>query len=133
MHLIPQKTLDLDIDLLDQDVNVDLEGIISEKYQRPDKSCSQEPPELQYQVDTGKVVQMFLLKQADIDKILKPVQRKVLKETHLPVTVKEIQVGYFISPYFKDIYLYLAHNKLPNTKSAITKMEMLLEQFILLD
>ena len=37
----------------------------------------------------------------DIDKILEVIQRKVLKGTHLPVEVKEIQVGYLYSPYFK--------------------------------
>ena len=101
--------------------------MISEIYQRPDKSYFKEPPELQSQVDTGKLVQMFLLKQAYIDKILKIIQRTVLKGTHFPVTVKEIQAGYLmspyfkVSPYFKDLYLYLAHaqNKLSNTKSAI--------------
>ena len=45
---------------------------------------------------------------ADIDKILKVIQRKVLRGTHLPAMIKEIQAGYLISPYFKDIYLYLA-------------------------
>ena len=29
---------------------------------------------------------------------------------HLPVTVKEIQAGYLVSPYFKDLYLFLAQN-----------------------
>ena len=43
---------------------------------------------------------------------------------HLPVTVKEIQAGYLISPYFKDLYLYLAQNKLPSSKTAIHKVEM---------
>ena len=52
------------------------------------------------------LVQKFLLKQADIDKILKIIQQKILKGTHLPVTIKEIQEGYLISSYFKDIYLY---------------------------
>ena len=47
----------------------------------------------------------------DIDKILQIIQRKVLKGTHLPVEVKEIQVGYLHSPYFKDIYQYLLQNK----------------------
>ena len=68
---------------------------------------------------------MFLPKQAYIHEILKIIQRKVLKGTYLPVTVNEIQSEYFISPYFKDIYLYLAQNKMPNTKSAIGKVEML--------
>ena len=52
---------------------------------------------------------------------------------HLPVTVKEIQAGYLISPYFIDLYLYLAQNKLPSTKTAICKVETLAEKNILLD
>ena len=43
------------------------------------------------------------MKQPDIDKILKIIHRKVLKGKDLPVTVKEIQAEYLISPYFKDI------------------------------
>ena len=84
-------------------------------------------------INTGRLVQKFLLKQADIDKILKIIQRRILKGTHLPVTVKEIQVGYLISPYFKDLYLYLAQNKLPTTKTAIPKLETFEEKYILLD
>ena len=82
---------------------------------------------------TGICVQKFLLKEANIDKILKIIQSKFIKGTHLPVIVKEIQAGYLISPYFKDLYLYLAQNKVPNTKSAIRKVEMLAERYILLD
>ena len=40
----------------------------------------------------------------DIDKVLKIIQRRVLKGTHLSVTIKEIQAGYLTSPYFKDLY-----------------------------
>ena len=69
----------------------------------------------------------------DIDKILGVIQRKVLKSTHLPVEVKEIQVGYLCSPYFKDLYLYLLQNKLPTSKSAIRKLETLSEKYVLLD
>ena len=100
------------------------EGVISETYQRPDKSYFQEPQELDSLINAGKLVQKFLLKQADIDKILKVIQRKVLKGMHLPVAVKEIQVGYLISPYFKDLYLYLAQNTLSSTKTAICKVEV---------
>ena len=45
--------------------------------------------------------------------------------------IKEIQAGYLISSYFKDIYL--AQNKLPNSKTAIRKVEALAEKYILLD
>ena len=109
------------------------EGVISETYQRLDKSYFQEPQELDCLINTGRLVQVFLPKQTDTDKILKIIQRKILKGTHLPVTVREIQAGYLISPYFKDLNLYLAQNKLPSTKTAIFKVQTLAEKYILLD
>ena len=109
------------------------EVVISKTYQRPDKSFFQEPQELESFINTVKLVQKFLPKQADIDKILKVIQRKVLKGTHLPVAIKEIKAGYLVSPYFKDIYLYLAQNKLTSTKTAIQKVKTLAEKYILLD
>ena len=84
-------------------------------------------------INTGKLVQNFFPKQADINKILKIIQRTVHEGMYLPVTVKEIQAGYLISPYFKDLYLYLAQNKFPSTKTAIFKVEMIAEIYILLD
>ena len=57
----------------------------------------------------------------------------MLKGTHLPVTIRKIQVGYINSPYFKDLYLYLTQNKLPSSKSAICKVEVLAERYIILD
>ena len=109
------------------------EGIISEMYASPDKSYIQEPTELTDLVDTTKFVQKFLPKQMDIDKILEIIKRTVLKGTHLLLTIKEIQAGYLKSPYFKDLYLYLAQNKLPSKKNAICKVEILTDTFILLD
>ena len=71
---------------ISQDINLDfeenspfLEGIISEAYQRPYKSILQEPKELNDCINTSNLIQKFLPKQTDIDKILKVTQRKVLK------------------------------------------------------
>ena len=64
---------------------------------------------------------------------MKVIQRKVLKGTHLPVEIKEIQPGYLSSSYFKDIYQYFTQNKLPTSKAAIRKVETVAEQYILLD
>ena len=129
-------------DLLDNDLdrNVDIEenspfqeGIISEIYERLDMSYVQEPQELKDLIDTTKLIQKFLPKQMDIDKILDIIKRKVLKGTHLPLTIKEIQAGYLSSPYFKDLYLFLSQNKLPSKRSSIKKVETLAESFVLLD
>ena len=57
-------------------------------------------------------------------------QTKVLKGTHLPVKIKKIQAGYLCSPYFKDLYQYLLQNKLPSSKSAIRKLETLVEKYL---
>ena len=56
----------------------------------------------------------------------------MLKGTHLPVEIKEIQAGYLHSPYFKALHQYLLQNRLPNSKLAIKKLEALSERYILL-
>ena len=84
-------------------------------------------------IDTTKLIQKFLPKQTDINKILNIIKRKVLKGTHLPLTIKEIQAGYLSSPYFKDLYLFLSQNKLPSKRSSIKKVETLAKCFVLLD
>ena len=109
------------------------ESIISEVYERPDKLYFQELTELKDLINTNNIVQWFLPKQTDIDKILEIVRRKVLKGMHLPLMIKEIQAGYLSSLYFKDIYLYLAHNRLPSKKTAIKRVELLAEKYIMLD
>ena len=78
----------------------------------------------------GNLIQKFLPKQADIDKILKVIQRKVLKGTHLLGEIREIQARYLTSSHFKDIYLYLSQNKMPTSKTAIRKVEILAEDDI---
>ena len=70
-----------------------------------------------HRLTSKNLVQRCSPKQAHFNKILKIIQRKVLKRTHLPFTVKEIQAGYLIIPYFKDVYLYLACNKLQQHKA----------------
>ena len=125
---------------LGPDPNMDIEensphqeGIITETYVVPDKSYLEQPQELIKLVNTLKVVQRYLLWQADIDKILNIIKRKVLKDIHLPLTIKEIQAGYLASSFFKDLYKYLAQNVIPHKRHARHKVEALAESFILLD
>ena len=119
-------------DLLDNDLDrkVEIEenspfqeGIISEIHERPNTSYMQKPQELKDLIDTTKLIQKFLPKQTDIDKILDIIKRKVLKGTHLPLMIKQTQAGYLSSPYFKDLYLFLSQNKIPSKGSTIKKVE----------
>ena len=90
--------------------------VMSNTFQRPDKSIFQEPKELGDLINKGNLIHKFLPKQVDIDKILKVIQRKVLKGTPLPVEIKEIQARYLHRSYYKDKYIYLSQNKLPSSK-----------------
>ena len=108
------------------------ENIISKVYERPDKSYFQEPIELKDLIDTNNIIQ-FLPIETDIDKILEIIRKKVLKGTHLPLMIKEIQAGYLNSSYFKDIYLYLVQNRLPAKKALMKRVEVLAEKYIMLD
>ena len=131
------RKINLDLDL---EVNKDFEenspfqeGIISEIYKRPDKSQLLELPQLADLVNTNNIVQKYLPKLTDIDKILKIIERKVLTGTHLPETINEIQVRYLNSSYFKDLHLYLMQNRFPSSKNAICKVKVLAERYIILD
>ena len=68
------------------------------------------------------MIHKYLPKQTDIDKMLEVILRKVLKGTHLPVEIKEIQAGYLHRSYFKEIYLYMSQNKLPSSKVATKRV-----------
>ena len=83
-----------DLSDLDTEININFkenspyqEGIIYEMYDRLDKSYFKETSELRDLINTTKLVQKFLPKQTDIDKILDVIKRKVLKGTHLPITI----------------------------------------------
>ena len=130
----------IDVDAIEPELNMEFDeyapqqqGIIHEVYERPSKKYLQKSPDLQGQVDSKNLVQRYLPKQVDRDKILKIIQRKVLKGTHLPITVKEIQAGYLNNPHFKAASLCLVQNKIPSYKAAIRRTEILAEMYLLLN
>ena len=97
------------------DINFDFEEnspfqecIMSKTFQRPDKYFFQEPKELGDLINKGNFIYKYLPKQTDIDKILEITQRKVLKDIHLPVKIKEIQAGY-IHIHVLKFCTYICH------------------------
>ena len=104
----------MNVENIHPDINLDFEenslfqeGVISKTFQRPYKSFFQDPKELNDLINTGNLLQKFLPKHANIDKILKVTHSKVLKGTHLPVEIKKIQARYLTSSHSKDIHLHL--------------------------
>ena len=122
------------------DPNVDFEensphqeGIISETDINPDQTYFERPLELADLVNATKWVQKYFPRQTDIDKIPNVIKRKVLRGTHLPLAIREIQAGYLTSLHFKDMYRYLAQNSLARKRHARQKVENLSDRYVLLD
>ena len=105
----PKVTARIETNLDFEENSPHQEGIITKMYESPDKSYLEQPQELSDLVDSTKIIHKYLPKQVDIDKILNIIKRKILKGTHLPLTIKEIQAGYLNSSFFKDLFVYLAH------------------------
>ena len=100
------QELDTDRDIEFEEYSPHQEGIISEMYERPDKMFIQEPPELKDFIGTSKLIQKFLPKHRDIDNILDIIKRKVLKGTHLPLTIKKYKPDTVLVLILK-IYIYI--------------------------
>ena len=130
---IPKVNTGIGPDLDFEENSAHQEGIITEMYESPDKSYLDQPQELTDLVDSTKLIHKYLPKQVDTDRIMGIIKRKVLKGTHLPLSIKEIQAGYLSSSFFKDLYMYMAQNKLPSKKNAICKVLTLSQNYVLLD
>ena len=129
----PKVTAQIETNLDFEENSPHQEGIITETYKSPDKSYLEQPQKLSDLVDSTNIIHKYLPKEVDIEKILNIIKRKVLKGTHLPLIIKEIQAGYLSSSFFKDVFVYLAQNKLPNKKNAVPKVLTLSQNYVLLD
>ena len=71
---------------------------MSELIQRLDKSFFQNPKKLEDVISSDNLVHKFLPKQADIDKILNIIHRKVLKKNPLTIRNKRNPDRLFAQP-----------------------------------
>ena len=73
---------------------------------------------LEQVVDMKKQWYKFLPKQGDVDKLFTQINHKILRDTKLPLTLKDLKAAYLTSPHFKDVYWHLLQNRAPINKSA---------------
>ena len=83
------------------------EGIMSEMFQRPDKSLFQDPKELGDLVNKGNFIHKYLPKQMDIDKILEIIKRKVSQRDTLTNQNKRNTGRLSMQPIFQRSILVL--------------------------
>ena len=75
----------------------------------------------------------FLPKQGDVDKILAQINHEILRDTKLPLMLKDLKAGYLTSPHFKDVYMHLLQNRAPINKAAAHRLEVNAPNYMILD
>ena len=82
-------------------------------------------------MDPSKVTHKFLPKQGEIDRIIKQINKKVLRDTKLSINPRDLKAAYLTSPHFRD--LNLTQNKVPLGKGAARRLEQNARNYMLLD
>ncbi len=65
--------------------------------------------------------------------MLKSINKKILRDTNLSGSLKDLRAAYLTSPHFRDIYLYLMQNKLPRDARAAKKLQVEATNYLILD
>lgn len=69
--------------------------------------------------------------QATLNKVLKIIKRKVIRDYNLPIDAQQFAIAQQTSPHFKPVYDYLAHEILPSDKKSARVVLIKSEQFFL--
>ena len=99
-----------------------------ETYINLDQTYFERPQEQTDVVNTTKLVQKYLPRQVDIDRILEVIKRKVLKGTHLPFTIKENTSRLLNQSLFQRYVQLLGPKHLTTKKACEAKVRKFITQ-----
>ena len=104
--LIPQENpFDIQSDLIPYQ-DKEMEPV----FKTPDLDDFLLPPVLGDQITDSILMHRYLPRHSDINKIMEQIKRKYLTKLQLPCSLRDMQVAYLNSPYFKDIYLVIEND-----------------------
>ncbi len=106
------------LDLQNPESNIDSDI----EYERPNLKDFETHPSWAEKLKQEEILKDNLPTQADIADLMKHLEQKVLRHTHLPLSYRDMQAAYLDSPHFKDIYLFLTKGTLPKKKNAAHKV-----------
>ena len=91
------------------------------------------PQSLDKVVDLSKTAYKFLPKQGEIDRLLKQIEKKVLRDINISNELRDLKAAYMESPHFRYIYINLMNGKVPFNKGAARRMENSVRDYMTLD
>jgi rhodanese-related sulfurtransferase len=132
----PQTTL-VDPRIIPPQLPVELEDDRSpemfETYSSPTANMVKEPAPLFGSINDSDVTLKHMPKQADINRMLEKLKKKVLQNYHLPHSRREIAKLQASCPDFKDIYNYIEQGFLPAVRKAAKRVVTEAENYMLID
>ena len=75
--------------------------ILDPEIKIPEESDFYEPEPLEQVIDVKKQWYKFLPRQGEVDKILAQINHKILRDTRLPLMLKDLKAAYLTSPHLK--------------------------------
>ena len=109
------------------------EEILDPEVRAPREEDFIKSPPLEELVDPKKIKQTFIPCQGELTKLLKQINTRILRSTHLVNDLCDLKAAYLTSPHFHDIYIYLNQNKVPLNRLAARRIEINSRNYMLLD
>ena len=81
------------------------EEVLDPEIQIPQLKDFIPPQSLDKVVDLSKTSYKFLPKQGEIDRLLKQIEKKVLRDINISNELRDLKAAYMESPHFRDIYI----------------------------
>ena len=109
------------------------EEVLDPEIQIPQLNNFIPPQYLDRMVNLSKTAYKFLPKQGEIDRLLKQIEKKVLRDINTSNELRDLKAAYMDSPHFRDIYLNLMQGRVPLNKGAARRMENSVRNYMTLD
>ena len=109
------------------------EEILDPEVRAPNEEDFIKPPPLEELVDPTNIKETFIPHQGELTKLLKQINTRILRSTHLVHDLRDLKAAYLTSPHFRDIYIYLNQNKVPLNRLAARRIEINSRNYMLLD
>ena len=81
------------------------EEVLDPEIQIPQLKDFTPPQSLDKVVDLSKTAYKFLPRQGEIDRLLKQIEKKVLRDINISNELRDLKAAYMESPHFRDIYI----------------------------
>ncbi len=114
------------------------EEMLQPIYRKPVERDFRQPPKLEELLEmdpdlSREQIKKHLPRQVDLDKLLTQLKHKILRNTSLPLTLRDLRGAYLSSSHFRDIYVYLTQGALPKHKKVLNSVLDAPSHFFILD